>query len=41
MENAAFSSTEACPTSSIPRQLPLSPMPVFPVGVEHALDVPA
>jgi hypothetical protein len=25
--------------SSIPRQLPASPMLVFPVAVEHALDV--
>jgi hypothetical protein len=25
--------------SSIPRQLPASPMLVFPVGVEHALDM--
>jgi hypothetical protein len=28
-----------CLTSSIPCQLPASPMLVFPVGVEHALDV--
>jgi hypothetical protein len=27
-------------SSSIPCQLPPSPMPVFPVGLEHPLDVP-
>ena len=34
---ASFSSSRA---SSIPRQLPMSPMRVFPVGVKHPLDVP-
>jgi len=33
---ASFSSSRA---SLIPRQLPASPMMVFPVEIEHALDV--
>jgi len=28
------------PPSSIPHELPPSPMMLFPIGIEHPLDVP-